>query len=145
MKLPHKLLVVAPLPAVIGVVFFLKEQNHIYTAPGAERIDHVYSILSLLSMILLCVAAAIVLLAPIWLWKKESAEKLAVTGMLLTAGGVLFAEFAYKAFILDGITTVTDYPWIFFIAPPASPAILCGVLTIIIAGVRRSRRPQVNR
>jgi hypothetical protein len=143
-KLPHKLLLVAPFPAVIGVLFFLKEQNHIYMAPGAEHIDQFYSILALLSIILLCSAAAIVLLAPIQLWKTESPEKLAISGMLLTAGGVLFAEFAYKAFILDGITTVTDYMWIFFVAPPASPAILCGVLTIIIAGVRHSRIPQIG-
>jgi hypothetical protein len=139
LKLPHKLLLAAPVPAVTGVIFFLMEQNHIYTAPGAERIDHLYSLLSLLSMVLLCVASAIGFLAPMWLWTNEPAGKLAVTGFLLTIGSVLFAVFAYEAFIFEGITTVANFIWIFFVVPPASPAILSGVATIAVAGVRYAR------
>lgn len=73
--------------------------------------------------------------------ERGAAKKLVLTGITLIFGAILFALFAYEAFIFDGITTVRDGNGIllFFAAPPASAALLSGLLTMVAAAVGSSR------
>ena len=141
MRRTYKFLLAAPILGILGVIFILLEQNHIYFDPGKEHVDRFFTLLSMCGALLLVLASAIVLFTPFSLWRKERPKTLALTGMVLIVGAILFALFAYEAFIFDGITTVRDGNGIlvFFAAPPASPALLSGLLTLIAAAVGYSR------
>jgi hypothetical protein len=147
-RLTYKFLLAAPILGILGVIFVLLDQSHIYFAPGTERVDRLFTLLSMCGVLFLLLAGATILLTPFWLWRKEPPKILARTGIVLILGAILFALFAYGAFILAGITTVRDGNGIllFFAAPPASPALLSGLLTLIAAAVGSSRsRAQTRR
>jgi amino acid transporter len=141
LKLSYKFLLAAPILGILGVIFILLDQSHLYFTPGSEHVDRFFTLLSMCGVLFLLLAGATVLFTPFWLWKKEPPKRLALTGIFLVLGAILFALFAYEAFILDGITTVRDGNGIllFFAAPPASPALLSGLLTLIAAAVGSSR------
>ena len=141
MRRTYKFLLAAPILGILGVIFILLDQSHIYFAPGTERVDRLFTLLSMCGVLFLLVAGVTILFAPFWLWRKEPPKRLALTGITLILGAILFALFAYGAFILVGITTVKDGNGIllFFAAPPASPALLSGLLTLIAAAIGYSR------
>jgi hypothetical protein len=140
-KLSHKLLLATRVLGILGVIFILLEQHHLYFDPGKANLDRFFTVLSICGPGFLLLAGAIVLFSPFTLWRVESPGKLALTGMALMLGAIMFALFAYEAFIFDGITTVRDGNgiFLFFAAPPTSPALLSGFLTSIAAVVRYLR------